>query len=108
MSTEDETNAAEWRTRMLNAYPEETLIRASGTYLNGGTFTNCWARPVPAYISGQVEGADQLWEVLVFGSFPTDSLTTSDRITAAELLYSAGYGQAKRLDTITTTEGTPS
>jgi len=94
MSTDSE-NATEWRTRILNAYPDETLIRASGGYVSGGTFTDCWARPVPRHVSGAEEGSDRLWEVLVFGTFPTDSLTTSERITDAELLFSAGYDETE-------------
>lgn len=79
---------------MLNTCPDETLIRATGTYPGGGTFTDCWARPVPQYVSGAVDGADRLWEVLVFGSTAISALTTTACITSAELLYSAGYGEA--------------
>lgn len=73
---------------MLNTCPDETLIRASGTYPGGGTFTDCWARPVPQYMSGAIDGADRLWEVLVFGSGGIAALTTTACITSAEVLYS--------------------
>lgn len=75
-------------TDMLNTCPDGTLIRASGTYPRGGTFTDCWARPVPQYVSGAIDGADRLWEVLVFGSTAFGALTTSACITSAEVLYS--------------------
>jgi len=71
----------------LNHLPEETLIRATGTYPGGGTFTDCWARPVPQYVSGAIDGSDRLWEVLVFGSGGVDALTTSACITSFEVLY---------------------
>lgn len=74
----------------LNTCPDDTLIRASGTYSDGGTFTNCWARPVPQYVSGALDGTERLWEVLVFGHSAWHSLTTSGRITSAEVLYTVG------------------
>lgn len=67
--------------------PDETLIRATGTYLDGGFFTDCWARPVPPHISGAIGGAERLWEVLVFGSTAFGAMTTEDRITSFEVLH---------------------
>lgn len=71
----------------LNDLPEETLIRATGAYPGGGTFTDCWARPVPEYVSGAPDGSDRLWEVLVFGSGGIDALTTTACITSFEVLH---------------------
>ena len=67
----------------LDGMPDETLIRASGRYLAGGTFTDCWARPVPRHITGD-EGA-RLWEVLAFGS--ADAVTAEHITYPVEVLY---------------------
>lgn len=72
-------------TNALDALPDETLIEATGTYIDDGGFTKCWARPVPRFISGD-DGA-RVWEVLVFGSELPHSLTTADRIAHARVLY---------------------
>jgi hypothetical protein len=72
---------------LLADLPDETLIRATGTYLVGGTFTDCWARPVPQHISGANNDAERLWEVLVHGSAVFGAVTTWDRITSFEVLY---------------------
>lgn len=90
--TVDELLAAGWRktreitaTAELDALPVDTLIVASGTYLRGkGGFHNCWAIPVPAYISGITE---RTWWVLVHGDDWVSSLTTTSRITEARVLY---------------------
>jgi len=74
-------------TLTLADLPDETLIRATGAYLDGGTFTDCWARPVPQHISGATNAAERLWEVLVFGSTAFDAMTTEDRIASFEVLY---------------------
>lgn len=67
--------------------PDETLIRATGTYLDGGTFTDCCARPVPQHVSGANNAAERLWEVLVFGATAFGAVTTEDRISSFEVLY---------------------
>lgn len=71
----------------LNTLPDDTLIVASGDYLTGGTFTDCWARPVPEFIAGHTD--TRLWEVLVFGATAPKSLTDSARITKWRVLYAA-------------------
>ncbi|MGV3564179.1 MAG: hypothetical protein ACO1ON_12955 [Nocardioides sp.] len=70
----------------LDGMPDETLIRASGRYASGGgTFTDCWVRPVPQHIAGTVV---RVWEVLVFGGQLPYSLTTAEDITyPVEVLY---------------------
>ena len=65
---------------------EEVLIDASGHYPSGGTFDRCWTRPVPASVGG-VYG---MWEVLVYGASMPDSLTTTERIRIATVLYLPG------------------
>lgn len=69
----------------LDALPDEVLLEASGTYLSGGTFTNCWVRPIPAVITGMA-GEDQgrVWEVLVYAS---PEMITTDCIRSARVLY---------------------
>ena len=65
---------------------EEVLIDASGHYPSGGTFDRCWTRPVPASVGG-IHG---MWEVLVYGASMPDSLTTTERIRIATVLYLPG------------------
>ena len=67
---------------------EDVLIDASGHYPSGGTFYRCWTRPVPAGVGG-IHG---MWEVLVYGASMPDSLTTSERIHTATVLYVANGG----------------
>ena len=93
------------RTRTMNAHPprvgdvittaeqldalwhlEEVLIDASSHYPSGGTFDRCWTRPVPASVGG-IYG---MWEVLVYGASMPDSLTTTERIRIATVLYLPG------------------
>lgn len=74
--------------RILDALPDETLIEASGTYASdAGSFYQCWARPVPRYVTGD---GPRTWEVLVFGDSWPQNLVTTDRITAARVLYTTG------------------
>ncbi|MDV2475132.1 hypothetical protein F8M49_21110 [Rhodococcus zopfii] len=69
----------------LDALHVDTLIVASGTYLRGkGEFYDCWAIPVPNYISGTTE---RTWWVMVHGDDWASSLTTTSRITEARVLY---------------------
>lgn len=71
----------------LDALPEsDVLILASGRYpRGGGTFHDCWARPVPPWITGTDERA---WEVLVYGeTWPDNVVATADITLPATVLY---------------------
>lgn len=72
----------------LDALPaDDVLLRASGRYrYGGGTFTDCWVRPVPSWITGTE--APRAWEVLTYGATPPESMVQTGDITLpVEVLY---------------------
>lgn len=50
---------------------ESAIIRASGKYPDGGTFTDCYALPVPMDIT---DSEDRYWRVIVHGDTWLQSL----------------------------------
>ena len=71
----------------LDALPDESLVLASGKYLNGlGDFTDCWIRPIPDHITGGT-GA-RLWEALIYLDGGVHNMTRNDCITLpVQVLY---------------------
>lgn len=73
----------------LDALPDGVLLEASGTYPGGGTFTECWVRPIPAVITEMWGDGDEgrTWEVLAFAHPIDGRLITTDCIKSARVLY---------------------
>ena len=60
----------------LDQSPEGALLQASGAYLQGDPFTQCWIRRVPESLGGK----SQLWEVLAYEA-------GERRLTATHLIH---------------------
>lgn len=72
----------------LDALPDDSLVLASGKQLDG-TFTDCWIRPIPTYISGS--SGKRVWEVLVYGDHGYHNMTIADNVRfPATLLHVGG------------------
>jgi hypothetical protein len=89
MTTDSTNNDRE----TLDTLPDDTLLLASGDYLTDGSFTDCWVRPVPEFVAGDVD--PRLWEVLVFGATAPESLTDTAHIKAWRVLYTAAQESAR-------------
>lgn len=70
---------------------ESAIIRASGKYPDGGTFTDCYALPVPMDIT---DSEDRYWRILVHGDTWLQSLVKETGIQLpATLLHPTWFDQ---------------